>query len=332
MRAAAARFASRFRTDQDQATWQNDLNALGGQIAVGLDLRRERVSASTAFARTRRDVKSAFGSYAAVLGPHSAQLSLRHDDDSQFGKHDTGNVAYGFQIAPQWRVSAGAGNAFKAPTFNDLYFPLTDFGAPGFPSLSGGNPQLRPERSRNVELAARFEDGAWRASVTAFRNLVSDLIATGPLPSDPSVSSVININRAKLRGATLTTGYTAADWRLNLEATHQQAADVATGERLLRRARRHAAASAAWTPGAWRIGADWVASGDREDLDFSTFPFQRVSLSGYALLNLNAGCALTPELSVSVRLNNAADKRYELVRGFNTPPRNVFVALEFVAR
>ena len=38
-----------------------------------------------------------------------------------------------------WRVTAGYGTAFKAPTFNDLYFP-------GF-----SNPDLAPETSRNVE-------------------------------------------------------------------------------------------------------------------------------------------------------------------------------------
>jgi vitamin B12 transporter len=35
---------------------------------------------------------------------------------------------------------------------------------------------------------------------------------------------------------------------------------------------------------------------------------------------------------VSARLNNVADKKYELNRNYNTPGRNVFVALEYAAK
>ena len=38
---------------------------------------------------------------------------------------------------------------------------------------------------------------------------------------------------------------------------------------------------------------------------------------------------LTPNWSVSVRLNNALGKRYELVQGYNTPGRNLFVWLAY---
>ncbi len=56
-----------------------------------------------------------------------------------------------FASRPQWRLSARAGTAFKTPSFNDLYFPFTDFGG-GF--TFSGNPNLRPERSRYGELEA----------------------------------------------------------------------------------------------------------------------------------------------------------------------------------
>ena len=323
-------FPSRFRTDQDQLAWQNDVKALGGQLASGVEWRRERVDADTAYTQTSRHAGAVFASYGGAIDAHSGQLSLRHDRDSQFGGHTTGNLGYGYQLAPAWRLSAGAGTAFKAPTFADLYFPSTDFGSPGFPFVFAGNPTLRPERSRNVEAGVRFEDGGARAGLVLFRNRIRDLIVSGPLPSDASVNSLINLESARIDGATLSGAFSTADWRVGAELTHQQAIDTRTRERLLRRARNHATASAEWTPGDWRAGIEWLGSGAREDIDFVSF--SRTTLGGYGLVRLHAGYRVTPELSVSARLNNAADKGYELVRGFNTPGRNLFVALEYAAR
>ncbi|HET6756328.1 MAG TPA: TonB-dependent receptor, partial [Burkholderiales bacterium] len=137
-------FPSEFRTDQDQATWQNDIAALGGQIAAGLEYRREKIDASIPFAQTRRTIRSAFGGYSAHFDSHLLQASARSDDNSQFGNRTTGNFHYGYRLTPEWRVSAGVGTAFKAPTFNDLYFVDPFF---------VGNPNLKPEKSRNFEAA-----------------------------------------------------------------------------------------------------------------------------------------------------------------------------------
>lgn len=323
-------FPSRFRTDQDQVSWQNDLKALGGDLATGVEWRREQVDADTAYTQTQRRIGALFASYAVTREDHSAQLSLRRDDDSQFGGHTTGMLGYGFKLGAGWRASASAGTAFKAPTFADLYFPLTDFGSPGFPFLFGGNQNVRPERSRNVEAALRFEDARWRASLTLFRNRIRDLIAPGPLPSDPNVSSVVNLDNAHIDGSTLGAGMVSTAWRVAAEWTHQRAIDAQTRRPLLQRARNHATANAEWTPGAWRAGVEWVGSGARDDLDFNSG--NRVRLGGYGLVHLHAGYRLTPELSMSVRLNNLADKLYELVNGFNTPGRNVYLALEYAAR
>ncbi|MDP1534717.1 MAG: TonB-dependent receptor, partial [Rubrivivax sp.] len=137
-------FPSRFRTDQQQFSWQNDIDAAGGRIVAGAEWRQEQVSGSTAYSRNERSVRSLFGGYSVNLGAQGLQASLRHDDNDQFGASRTGRLAYGWQASPAWRLSASVGTAFKAPSFNDLYYPLTW----GF----AGNPDLRPERARAHEL------------------------------------------------------------------------------------------------------------------------------------------------------------------------------------
>ncbi len=301
-----------FDTEQTHFTWQNDLAALGGQGAVGLEWRREEVDSDTVFDRDERRVGSAFGSWAADFGAHLLQASLRHDDDSQFGGRTTGNLAWGWQFAPAWRVSAGAGTAFKAPTFNDLYYP-------GF-----SNPDLRPERSRNVELGLRWSEGGFDASVTAFSNRIRDLIQYDFVSSAPA-----NIARARNRGATFGAGWRGAAWHATLEWTLQNAVDADSGQRLPRRARQHGSGSVGWQQGPWQAGAELVAAGTRNDSAFAP-PAPR--LGGYTLLNLRAAYALTPEWSVSLRVNNAGDKDYAFVQGYNTPGRNTLLAIEYARR
>jgi vitamin B12 transporter len=300
----------RFDTDQDQLTWQNDFGALGGRWAAGFEWRRERVSSDTAFDRTSRRIASAFASYAATLDAHLLQASLRRDDNSQFGAQNTGNLAYGFQLSPALRLSAGLGSAFKAPTFNDLYFP-------GF-----GNADLEPEKATSAEAGARYDDGQVDASLTVFRNRIRDLIQF-----DFASSLPMNVATARNRGITLGAGTRRGAWRASAEYTRQQPVNADTDEPLPRRARHHATAGLAYDAQPWRGGVEWVASTARFD---SGTP--RPRLGGYALLNLHAAYALSPTLTVSARLNNATDKAYELVRGFNTPARNVFVALDYTAK
>jgi vitamin B12 transporter len=315
-------FPSRFRTDQDQFTWQNDVELSPGRIAAGAEARRERVASDTAYARTRRTVRSAFAAWTGDIDAHTLEASLRVDDDSQFGTQPSGRVGWGLALGPAWRVSAAAGTGFKAPTFADLYFPFTDFGG-GF--TYAGNPNLEPERSRSVEAGVRYADGPWRAGATVFAQRIRDLIAT-----NATGSTVENINRARIDGLTLDGSWRAGAWQASAQWTHQRALDEASDAWLLRRARNHARAALTWTDGPWRAGAEWAASGARDDTDFATFG--RVRLGGYGLVNLHGAWQITPEVTLAARLSNAGDRRYEQARHYATGGRNLFVSMEYAAR
>ena len=102
-------------TDQDQASWQNDVAALGGQWVAGLDWRREKVASDTAYTVSARRFLGAFAGVSARLGEHLIEASARHDDDSQFGGHATGKLAWGYKLTPQWRASARASRPWTAP-------------------------------------------------------------------------------------------------------------------------------------------------------------------------------------------------------------------------
>ncbi len=308
-------FPSVFRTDQDQATWQNDIDALGGRLAVGAEWRREHVASDTPFAVDTRSVRSVFASHAGQWGGHLLQLSARRDANSQFGQRNTGNAAYGYRLTDAWRVSASAGTAFKAPSFNDLYYDSPFF---------VGNPALRPERSRSTELALRHDDGRWRAGLVRFDSRIADLIAV-----DSSFTTVDNVARARIRGTTASVAWLAgAGWQAHAEWTHQDAVNADTGLQLVRRARDHGRAGLSGASGPWRGGIDVVASGSRYDAA-SNDPASR--LAGYGLVNLHADYRWSAAWTVSARIANLGDRVYEQVRGYNTAGRNLFVALAYQA-
>jgi vitamin B12 transporter len=312
--ATSGSFPSSFRTDQDQATWQNDIGVAGGVLTAGFEYRRERVTSTTEYSSTSRHIDSIFAGYSGAFGPHLVQAAVRTDDNSQFGQETTGNVGYGYRMTQALRISATAGTAFKAPTFNDLYYVSPFF---------SGNPDLRPERSRSAEAAVRYDDGRHRAGLTVFENRIRDLIAV-----DPTFTTVINVDEARIRGATLSAGIVAPSHRIEAELTRQDPVDVASGNLLVRRAKTFGTLRAGASAAAWRLDAEVVASGERFD-GVSNAASSR--LAGYALVNLRAAYALAPRWTASLRWNNVLDRPYELVRGYDTPRSNVFAMLEYAA-
>lgn len=308
-------FPGRFTTEQDQLTWQHDVQALGVDWVGGLEWRRETVGGDTAYSQTSRRIASVFGGAGARNGVHALEGSLRLDRNSQFGSRGTGRVGYALDLAPGWRAAASAGTAFRAPSFNDLYFPLSF----GF----SGNPQLRPERARGGDLALRHAQGGTAASLTLFAQRIRDLIAV-----DPTFTTVVNVQRARIHGATLAGRQALGVWHVNGEFTVQQARDADTDALLVRRAKHHGRAGVAWAPGAWQLGLDAAGTGARFDSAANT-PASR--MGGYVLVDAHARWVFQPGLAMAARVRNVLDKRYELAQGYNTAPRQFVLTLEYSA-
>ena len=188
-------FPGYFQTDQHQATWQNEIGLPLGTLLGGLEYLDQRVASHTLFKQTGRTIRSAFAGYSGRSGAHGLQLNARHDDNDQFGAHHTGSAGYSYRAGSAWRLRASAGTAFKAPTFNDLYFPDL---APFFFS----NPDLRPERSRSREAGASYEGARAHFHATVFDTRITDLITvfTDPVTF---VSTTRNLSRARIEGLEL---------------------------------------------------------------------------------------------------------------------------------
>jgi vitamin B12 transporter len=314
-------FPGYFQTDQHQATWQNEIALAAGTLLGGLEYLDQRVASHTLFKQTGRTIRSAFAGYGGRLGAHGLQLNARHDDNDQFGAHNTGSAGYSYRASPAWRLRAGAGTAFKAPTFNDLYFPDL---APFFFS----NPGLRPERSRTREVGAIYERAGARFDATLFDTRITDLITVF---TDPAtfVSTTRNLSRARIEGVELAFRGSWPGWQARAQLTLQDPRDEATGAQLRRRARRHGSLAVDRNSGPWRLGAELTGSGERFD---STSEAPNTRLHGYALVHLTAGYALSRDWTASLRWHNAFDRDYETVQFFRSRGSSVFAWLAWQPR
>ena len=303
-----------FKTTQRQFTWQNDIGLPLGELSVVLERREEHVATDDAFAVTQRNTNSATGVYQLRHDAFALQANLRYDDSSQYGSKTTGGIAVGYRLSPQWRVTAGYSTGFRAPSFNDLYFP-------GFSS-----PNLVPETAYNTEAAAywtsSYDELRWEARAIGYYNRVDDLIV---FQCDASFNCLPqNVDRALLEGVTLGLDLAWRGTRITGSLDLQDPHDVRTGNVLPRRARRHGALQVQQQVGPLQLGLEYVASSLRYD-DAANL----VKLGGYGIVNLTLQWPFAKGWSLLLRGNNVFDKNYQLAADFSTGGAQAFAAVQW---
>jgi vitamin B12 transporter len=314
------------RTDRDTLDWQNTLRlAHGHELVAGLELTDEETAGETfglvlddgsGNGHVDTEVYEAYVADNFDVGAHSFMLALRHTDHSDFGTHDTWNVEYGWQFAPATRLTAGVGTAFRAPDSTDRY---------GF----AGNPDLRPEESRNIELGLRHRIGAYQTlSFQLFDDEIDDLIDFVQIDDIGFEFEARNVAEARIRGIEASYALGLDPWHLQVGATLQDPEDERTGERLLRRAREMLTASVTRRIGAQEIGLDVLWSGDREDFGFP----DPVPLDSYTLANLSGSVHIGERWTLRGNIENLLNEDYETAAGFRTAERAFHLRLGYTLK
>jgi vitamin B12 transporter len=305
-------FPGAFKTRQQQLGWQNDFAVLAGDVTLGLERRDEKLSSTTNYTSKSRTTDALYLAANQRVSAFSVNANVRRDREDQFGSRNTGGASLGWNIDVTQLIYVSAANAFRAPSFNDLYFP-------GF-----SNPLLQPEKSRSQEIGWRWSDKGMRINLAAFDNRITNLIAFDFVTSKPQ-----NVQRARIRGieANIETTLAGIDWRA--EVTSQTPKNADTGKRLRSRAETFGALSASQTIGAWSWSANVTASGARFD---SANESATSRMSGYALVNASVRYTFTREWSAELVGSNLTDRDYTLARGYNQLPRQVMFNLRWAMK
>lgn len=307
--------AWRIKTQSNQLVWQNNLKIADSQhLTLAAEHLVQAVSADTTpFTQTKRNVNSLLAGYVGDYGVHQVQANVRQDRYSDFGTANTGLLGYGMQFTDTLRFTASIANAFKAPTFNDMYYPVA----------WGGNPNLKPERSQNKEIGLHYVENGQRIDVVYFDNRISDFIVLN------AAYASINIPLAEIKGQELSYAGEFGNTHLKANVTFQNPRNNTTGLALIRRAKEFGSVAVSHDFDAWNLGAEARFSGARQDVNSIAFPSVPVSLQSYQLLNLTSRYQIDKHLNLSVRVDNLFNRNYSEVYSYNTLGRTLFVGLSY---
>jgi vitamin B12 transporter len=105
----------------------------------------------------------------ALVNSLTATYGLRWDFNSIYGDQGNPRVGILWRLPAEVRLRASVARSFRAPTFNDLYWPASGF--------TEGNPDLQPEKAWTYELGLERNWGDYAVvKATGFYRDVKDLI------------------------------------------------------------------------------------------------------------------------------------------------------------
>ena len=237
-------------------------------------------------------------------GRYDLSLGLRNDDHSVFGGETTWRLTLSALLSDSLRLHGSAGTGFRAPTFNDLYFP-------GF-----GNLDLVPETSEGFDLGVEgtFSEGDVVVDLTVFDTDFDDLILfTFP-------AGIVNVARANSRGVELTLSWRVSE-RVSIDASHtwNETEDLDSGLQLARRPEHRTTLSLAFRP-VEKLSGSLSAFIGRDRIDSTGLP-----LDDYERVDLALEYRLNSYLRPFLRVENLFDSEYEEVAGYTVPGATVAV-------
>ena len=277
-------------------------------VTGGVEAYREKIDTTVPYDETSRDLAAVFGQYSLEYDALRFDGGVRYDYNEQFGDVTTYNLGASYEIMPDLVLRTSYATGFRAPTFNELYYP-------GF-----ANPDLQPEKSRSYEIGLNWQATASTSLDLAFyRNELRDAImSTAPtyLP--------FNVARARVTGfeATLTHRFSDS-WGVKGSVDIKKPIDQGTDNDLPYRERFKAMAEVNFTP--------------VEKLDLTTRIFYGGSryadadnlkkLGSYVTADFVASYSIDAQSQLKFSVENIFDKDYQTASGYIAPGRTFNIGL-----
>ncbi|MBH3425456.1 TonB-dependent receptor domain-containing protein [Pseudomonas gessardii] len=280
-----------FNTYRDSINWQNDLTLdQQNSLILGGEWYEDRFHGSTTFSENSRWNRAAFIQHRFKGEWFSTELGLRRDDNQQFGGQNSWSGTLTLPVNSDNDVLLSYSEGFRAPTFNDLYYPDTKY----------SNPNLQPETSKSYELQWRSQlSDSTRLEASLYRTDLKDAIIL-----DAS-SKPQNVANARINGFEAALKQEFFGWQGNLGLSIIDPRDRSSGHTLARRARRTLNLDLDRQFEQLSLGASWQAISSSYDAEDN-----KNRLAGYYLLGLRSSWALNREVALSLKVDNLLDRRY----------------------
>ncbi|WP_417347213.1 TonB-dependent receptor domain-containing protein [Ferrimonas sp.] len=302
-----------YETRREQLSWSNQYLASDVLTLIGgVDFYNESVRGD--YAQDERDILGVYALARADLDAWLLEAVVRYDDVEKIDSETSYNLSAAYRFGNGWRLTAGHGTAFKAPSFNDLYWP------------GSGNPDLRSETANNTDLTLSYSGDGYNAYLSVFSNDVEDLIQwadTGETDDNGwAIYKPANVDEAKLEGVELSVNFTTFGLDHQVAYTYLDAKDEQKDEQLEGRSEHEFdySASYAWTQ--WDLTLDYHYQGKRKEKgDNYLDPYHKVDLS--------LGYEFSESWFVRLKANNLLDQEIITSANYNGPGTEWFLSVSY---
>jgi vitamin B12 transporter len=308
-------FPGMFKVERREVEWLNHVHVgRWSTSTAGVEYRWESadVQGTSGFGPVVETVSGWFQQQFRLVDRLFMSAGVRVEDNDVFGRSVTERGSLSFLVKETGtRLHGGAGSGFRAPTFNDLFFP-------GF-----SNPALEPETSFSwdVGVGQKLWGNRIRLDATVFHNSFTNLIACCVPLAAPPFATTANIGRARSSGLEFTSEMDILDnLVVAVNYTYTESRDFAAGTWLPREPRHRWNARLTWEPvrrlSLW--GALHTVSRQWERLgNIYHSGYTRVDVGGaYRILERRGH---VKSVDLTARIQNLADESYQEVRGFPAP-------------
>lgn len=285
------------------------------------DYREEDISQSDAeYKETKSRVNGLGLSHNYSSNKINTELGIRRDDSTNFDENHSYSISAEWFIIQQLSLTAAINTGFKAPSFNDLYFPLVDYG--DFGSYEG-NDNLTPEKSLNRRISLKYGNHLSNYEINYQHSSVDDLIQWQDIGGGEN--KPVNIDQALLRNTTIAWNQTWANFfssQLSYEWNHS--ADLATHNLLQRQSARITKLNLNYLEDIFSFGSSIrYLSESYDDAENNDL------LAAYTVVDAYGNMTITSNFTMGLRLNNLTNKQYETAKGYPAQERTFLVSGTF---
>ncbi|MFC1624112.1 TonB-dependent receptor plug domain-containing protein [Candidatus Omnitrophota bacterium] len=291
------------------------------RTAIGLNYQEHRLNSSTSDKHTYNLKGFYFESEVDFFNKSSLKFGARWDGYSSFGDKISPSLSFNLWLFDKIKVHALAAKSFRAPSFNDLYWPREDWGIWGGVE---GNANLGPEKAVSYEagLSGYFLK-RFKTDLTFFRTNIDDLIEW--TVDNAQWWRPENVSSATMEGIELETEFVLREHlKANFNYTYLEANNRNTGRWLIYRPQYLYKLRLAYSPTPLcELGVNAICKTKRFANEANT-----TSLKHYSIINSNFSYKINDSTKVLFEAKNILDRMYQEERDYPMPGRTFYGGLK----
>ncbi|HGI5214049.1 TonB-dependent vitamin B12 receptor BtuB [Providencia alcalifaciens] len=302
---------------QYNVQWGNNYQFENGTVSAGVDYQKQTIEAGTSSLPNNESINNT-GIYLTsqqAISAFTIEGAVRSEKHSEFGWHTTWQAGAGWEFIDGYQLIGSYATAYKAPNISQLYA-----------SAPYGNPDLKPEESKQWEGGMKGLTGPLNWQLVAYKNEITNLIDA----KAETNWGWQNVGEATIKGIEWNGDMDTGIFHHQLTYQYTDPRDDKTNKVLIRRAKQQIKYQLDWNVANVDWGLTYQYIGSRYDKDFgqydtSTGDYKRLKLGGVSLWDITAAYPITSHLTIRGKIANMFDKDYETAYGYRTAGREYFL-------